>query len=177
MKLTRPSLAPRMFDHRVRSFGITAALGLFTMGGAIPQCAPAPPPPAVVQVTDVQQSVVDSVNSHRARAGQGALSIDSRLTAAAQGHSDYMAREQIMAHAGAGSTDGGQRISNAGYRWTTWGENVAAGQKTPADVMAAWMNSSGHRANILQNRVAHIGVAATEGSNGVVYWTMVLAAG
>ncbi len=176
MKLTLPHLAPRALDHRVRTFGITAALGLFTMGGATPQCAPAPPP-AVVQVADVQQSVVDSVNSHRAQAGQGALSINSRLTAAAQGHSDYMAREQIMAHVGAGSTDGGQRISNAGYRWTTWGENVAAGQKTPAEVMAAWMNSSGHRANILQNRMVEIGVAATEGSNGVVYWTMVLAAG
>ncbi|HUS43613.1 MAG TPA: CAP domain-containing protein [Ilumatobacteraceae bacterium] len=176
MRLPLPRFASRALDHRVRTYGITAALGLFTMGGVVPQCAPAPPP-AVVQVTNIQRSVVDSVNSHRAQAGRGVVSVDSRLTAAAQGHSDHMARQVTMTHAGAGSTDGGQRISNAGYRWTTWAENVAAGQETPAEVVAAWMNSSGHRANILQNRMVHIGVAATEGSNGVVYWTMVVAAG
>ena len=176
MKLSLPRRVSRGLDHRIRTYGITAALGVFTIGGVVPQCAPAPPP-AVVQVTDVQQSIVDSVNYHRARAGRKPVAVDARLTAAAQGHSDHMAREQIMTHIGAGWTDGGVRISNAGYRWRTWAENVAAGQTTPADVMAAWMNSPGHRANILNDRVVHIGVAATKASNGVVYWTMDLAAG
>ena len=82
-----------------------------------------------------------------------------------------------MSHTGTGGTDGGQRITNAGYRWSTWGENVAAGQPTPADAMSSWMASPGHRANILNGSVNHIGVAATTGTNGVVYWTMVIAAG
>jgi uncharacterized protein YkwD len=125
----------------------------------------------------VQQSVVNSVNEHRANAGRRAVVVDARLTSAAQGHSDHMAREQIMTHIGAGWTDGGMRISNAGYRWRAWAENVAAGQATAAEVMSAWMNSSGHRANILSDRVVQIGVAATKASNGVVYWTMNLAAG
>jgi uncharacterized protein YkwD len=168
--------APRALDHRIRTYGITAALGLFSIGGVLPQCAPAPPP-AVVQMTNVQQSVVDTVNQHRANAGLRPVAIDARLTAAAQGHSDHMARERIMTHIGAGWTDGGMRISNAGYRWRTWGENVASGQATAADVMAAWMASPGHRANILRDGVVHIGIAATKASNGVVYWTMVLAAG
>ena len=176
MKISRPHRASRVFDHRIRTFGLTAALGLFSIGGVLPQCAP-PPPPAVLQVTDVQQSIVDSVNNHRARAGRKPVVVDARLTAAAQGHSDHMAREQILTHVGAGWTDGGMRISNAGYRWRTWAENVAAGQTTAADVMAAWMNSSGHRANILNDRMVHIGVAATKASNGVIYWTMDLAAG
>lgn len=175
MKFSRSHRATRLFDHRIRTFGITAALGLFSLGGALPQCAP--PPPAVVQVTDVQQSIVNSVNSHRAKAGLAPVTVDARLTAAAQGHSDHMARERILTHVGAGWTDGGMRITNAGYRWRSWAENVAAGQTTPADVMSAWMNSSGHRANILSDRAVHIGVTATKASNGVIYWTMKLAAG
>lgn len=176
MKLSLPRRASRGLDYRIRTYGITAALGVFTIGGVVPQCAPAPPP-AVVQMTNVQQTVVNSVNEHRANAGRRPVAVDARLTAAAQGHSDHMARERIMTHIGAGWTDGGMRITSSGYRWRTWAENVAAGQATPADVMAAWMASPGHRANILQDRVVHIGVAATKASNGVVYWTMVLAAG
>lgn len=176
MKLSLPHRASRAFDHRLRTYGITAALGLFSLGGVLPQCAP-PPPPAVVQVTNVQQSVVDAVNHHRAKAGRRPVVVDVRLTAAAQGHADHMARERILTHVGAGWTDGGMRISNAGYRWRAWAENVAAGQATAGEVMSAWMNSSGHRANILSDRVVHIGVAATKASNGVVYWTMDLAAG
>jgi uncharacterized protein YkwD len=176
MKFSPSHRAPRALDHRIRTYGITAALGLFSIGGVLPQCAAAPPP-AVVQVTSVQQSVVDAVNYHRAKAGRRPVVIDARLTAAAQGHSDHMARERILTHIGAGWTDGGMRISNAGYRWRAWAENVAAGQTTAADVMSAWMNSPGHRANILSDRVVHIGVAATKASNGVVYWTLDLAVG
>lgn len=156
-----------------RTYGITAALGLFSIGGVLPQCAPAPPP-AITQMANVQDSVVASVNHHRAQAGRRPVVVDSRLTSAARAHSDHMARERIMTHVGAGWTNAGQRISSAGYRWTTWAENVAAGQTTPAQVMSAWMNSPGHRANILNGSVVHIGIAATKASNGVTYWTMVL---
>ena len=166
--------ATRRLDLRLRTYGVTAALGLFTMGGVLPQCAPAP---AVVVVSNIQDSVVNTVNQQRELAGLGALSVDGRLTAAAQGHSDHMAREQIMTHRGAGQTNAGQRINGAGYRWTTWGENVAAGQATAADVMSAWLNSAGHRANILNAGFAQLGVAATNGANALTYWTMLLAAG
>ncbi len=176
MKLPLPRRASQRLDLRLRTYGVTAALGVFTMGGVLPQCEP-PPPPAVVQVSDVQASVVASVNQQRAQAGRGALVVDARLTDAAQKHSDDMAGRQTMTHTGSGGTNGGQRISAAGFGWTTWAENVAAGQTTPADVMSAWVNSPGHLANILSGAVGQIGVAAATGSNGVVYWTMVLAAG
>jgi uncharacterized protein YkwD len=176
MKLAFPRRGLRLLDLRFRTYGITAVLGVFTMGGVVPQCEP-PPPPPVVQVSDVQNAVVATVNEHRAQAGRAGVVVDGRLTAAAQGHSDDQARRQTMSHSGGDGTDAGQRIRNAGYGWSTWGENVAAGQSTPADVMSAWLNSAGHRANILNGGVVHIGVAATTGSNGVVYWTMVLAAG
>jgi uncharacterized protein YkwD len=171
-----PRRAARRLDFRVRTYGITAVLGVFTMGGALPQCAP-PPPPPVVHVADVQSAVVSTANQQRSQAGRGSLVVDSRLTAAAQRHSDDMARRTTMTHSGGDGTDGGQRIRSAGYRWSTWAENVAAGQTTAAEVMSAWLASPGHRANILNKGVAHIGVAATKGSNGVTYWTMVLGAG
>jgi uncharacterized protein YkwD len=176
MKPVLPRRVSRRLDFRLRTYGITAALGVFTMGGVVPQCEP-PPPPPVVQVSDVQTTVVSTVNQHRSQAGQAGVVVDGRLTAAAQGHSDDMARRQTMTHSGGDGTDGGQRIRNAGYGWNTWAENVAAGQSTAADVMSSWLNSPGHRANILNGGVAHIGVAATTGSNGVTYWTMVLGAG
>ena len=175
MKSLLPRRTSRLLDFRLRTYGITAALGVLTMGGALPQCEP-PPPPPVVQVSDVQAAVSASVNQHRAQAGRAGVAVDARLTAAAQAHSDDMARRQSMTHTGSDGTDGGQRIRSAGYGWSTWAENVAAGQSTPADVMAAWMNSSGHRANILNGAMVHIGVAATTGANGVTYWTMVLGA-
>jgi uncharacterized protein YkwD len=177
MKLALPRRGLRLLDLRLRTYGITAALGVFTMGGAVPQCAPPPPPPPVVQVSSVQNAVVATVNQHRAQAGRASVVVDGRLTAAARGHSNDLARRQTMTHAGGDGTDAGQRIRNAGYGWSTWAENVAAGQATPADVMSAWLNSPGHRVNMLNGAVVHIGVAATTGSNGVVYWTMVLAAG
>ncbi len=176
MKSSLSRRASRRLDLRLRTYGVTAALGLFTMGGVVPQCAP-PPPPAVVAVSDVQDAVVNSVNQQRAEVGLGALSADARLTAAAQGHSDHMAREQIMTHTGAGSTNAGQRITNAGYRWTTWERRCRPASPRQADVMSAWLQSPGHRANILHGGVAQIGVAATKGADGVIYWTMVLAAG
>lgn len=167
----------RNIDLRLHTYGVTAALGLFTLGGVAPQCAPAPAPaPAIVQVSNVQDSVVSDVNHHRTLAGLGPVVVDGRLTAAAQGHSDHMAREKVMTHTGSGSTTGGQRITNAGYEWTMWAENVAAGQTTSAEVMNAWINSPGHRANILHGAALHIGVAAAKGADGLTYWTMVVAA-
>jgi uncharacterized protein YkwD len=124
----------------------------------------------------VESPVVQIVNQHRAAAGRAAVRIDSRLTTAAQRQSNHMARLQTMTHVGSGGTNAGQRITNAGYVWRAWAENIAAGQTTPTQVMSAWMNSAGHRANILNRAFVHIGVAATKGANGVVYWTMVLAA-
>lgn len=159
------------------AFGMTAALGLLGLGTVAQQCAPPPPPkPALVQVAGVQGGAVDSVNGHRAAAGLTPLVIDSRLTSAAQSHANDMANRRVMTHTGSNGSNAGQRIAVYGYGARMWAENVAAGQATAADAVNAWMKSSGHRANILNNQLVNIGVAAATGSNGVTYWTMVFAA-
>lgn len=163
------------FRNRLGSFGVTAAIGLFGVGGMLQQCAPAPAP-VIVQVGGIQNASVNMVNQHRGNAGIGAVAVDSRLTSAAQSHANDMANRTRLTHTGSNGSNAGQRIAVYGYGASTWAENVAAGQTTPEEVVAAWMNSSGHRQNILNGRMSNIGVAAAKGSNGVTYWALVMAA-
>jgi uncharacterized protein YkwD len=120
------------------------------------------------------QEVVDLVNAERAKAGCKAVSIDAKLMTAAQQHSQDQADHQKMSHDGSDGSDPGTRLDRVGYTWRTYGENVAWNQKTPAAVMDAWMNSPGHRANILNCAFTEIGVGIAS-SNGP-YWTQDFAA-
>ncbi|RLP98052.1 CAP domain-containing protein, partial [Micromonospora sp. CV4] len=120
------------------------------------------------------REVVDLVNAERAKAGCKALSIDDKLMTAAQRHSQDQADHQNMSHTGSDGSNAGARLDRVGYAWRTYGENVAWNQKNPAAVMDAWMNSSGHRANILNCAFTEIGVGIAN-SNGP-YWTQVFAA-
>ncbi|WP_431728977.1 CAP domain-containing protein [Verrucosispora sp. TAA-831] len=125
--------------------------------------------------TDSQAAeVVRLVNVERAEAGCGALSIDDKLMTAAQRHSQDQADTRNMSHTGSDGSNPGDRIDRVGYTWRTYGENVAWNQRTPAAVMDAWMNSDGHRANILNCAFTEIGVGVADG-NGL-YWTQVFAA-
>jgi uncharacterized protein YkwD len=162
-----------MKHPRIGAYGITLALGLFGSGPLLKACTPAPP--AVSAPIAVSQDCTTLANNARAAAGLAPLTIDSRLTVAAEAHSTEQATRQKMTHTGKNGSNAGQRMKAQGYSWSTWGENVAAGQADCASVMSAWMNSSGHRANILNPAFVHIGMGAVKGTNGVIYWTMDLA--
>lgn len=116
------------------------------------------------------EQVVALVNSERGQHGCGAVSVNPKLTLAAQRHSDDMVARHFFSHTNPDGAGPGQRITATGYRWSTWGENIAYGQKTPADVMNAWMNSPGHRANILNCAFQEIGVGVNL-DTGTPYWT------
>ncbi|MGR6317801.1 CAP domain-containing protein [Micromonospora soli] len=120
-------------------------------------------------ISTALQQVVDLVNQERAKAGCKALTIDDKLMLAAQRHSQDQADHQTMSHDGSDGSDPGDRLDRVGYAWRAYGENVAWNQKTPAAVMDAWMNSPGHRANILNCSFTEIGVGVAR-SNGP-YWT------
>ena len=62
-------------------------------------------------------------------------------------------------------------LSQFGIKYSAWGENIASGQKTPQQVVTAWMNSQGHRENILSPTFTKLGVGYATNSNGVAYWT------
>ncbi|MFG2054865.1 CAP domain-containing protein [Micromonospora sp. NPDC048930] len=120
-------------------------------------------------ITAELQQVVDLVNKERAKAGCKALAIDDKLMLAAQRHSQDQADHKTMSHDGSDGSDVGDRLDRVGYAWRAYGENVAWNQQTPAAVMDAWMNSPGHRANILNCSFTEIGVGVAR-SNGP-YWT------
>jgi uncharacterized protein YkwD len=129
-------------------------------------------PPIGCGNSQVQQ-VVDLVNAERAAAGVAPLAVDTRLAAAAQAHSDDQAATLTMSHTGSNGSTLADRINAAGYPWITIGENVAAGQPTAAAVVAAWMGSTGHRANILNASYAHLGVGVAYATGGYgIYWTL-----
>lgn len=115
--------------------------------------------------------VITLTNSERTRAGLPPLSADPRLTAAAQGHSADMVARAFYAHT---SPDGGEpwhRAAAAGSTHRSVGENIACGQRSAAEVVRGWMNSPGHRANILTPGFTHIGVGFVGGGAAGTYWT------
>ncbi|MFP5072274.1 CAP domain-containing protein [Pseudonocardia nantongensis] len=109
--------------------------------------------------------VVDLTNAERARAGCGALSVDPRISAAAQGHSEDMAARGYFAHDSPDGRDFADRITAAGYS-SPGAENIAQGQPDAATVVQDWMESPGHRRNILDCSLSTIGVGLADG-----YWT------
>ncbi len=116
-----------------------------------------------------EQQVISLVNAERSKAGCGPLSENALLTKAAQGHSDDMAARNFFDHTNPDGDGPGERITAAGYAWSSYGENIAKGQTTAAQVMDAWMNSPGHRANILNCGFKEIGVGLH--TAGGPYWT------
>jgi uncharacterized protein YkwD len=119
--------------------------------------------------------VLRLVNVERAKAGCSALSSESNLVEAAQKHTDLQADQNTMSHQLPGEASMGDRVTAAGYKWRGLGENVAAGYTSAASVMDGWMNSPGHKANILNCGFEEIGVGIAKSSSGTQYWTQVFA--
>ena len=135
---------------------------------AAPATTAPPPPPTVSAAPTAADQVVTLVNAERAAAGCPALAVSDALTTAAQGHSDDMSANDYFSHTSLDGSTASDRAEAAGFTGTALGENIAAGQRTPQDVMAAWMGSDGHRANILNCGYTVIGVGLNEDG---WYWT------
>ena len=124
--------------------------------------------PASGSYTD---QVVSLTNAERAAAGCPALTVDGKLTAVAQAHSVDMAARGYFDHADREGHTPFDRMAAAGYVYRAAAENIAAGQRTPENVLEAWMNSPGHRANILNCALRQIGVGYATGGTYGSYWT------
>lgn len=159
---------------------------------ATPPLAPAPGVAgtrATCNLTDFRAQALARVNSYRAAGAscgaQGsfpavrALAWNDALTLASLVHSDDMVALNFFSHTGTNGSSAGQRATAAGYVWSTWGENIAAGQPTVDSVMAAWQASPGHCANLMNAGFRDIGVACVSGTANNsyrTYWTMTLGA-
>ena len=113
------------------------------------------------------------VNVERGSAGCPPLRSNRLLGGVARAHSLDKGRHRYFAHNSQDGSSPFARMRAAGYSGGLMGENIAAGQRTPAAVMDAWMHSEGHRANILNCgfRVLGIGAATVAGSPYGIYWT------
>lgn len=119
-------------------------------------------------VSAYAQKVVDLVNAERAKNGLSALTVDTSVTAAA----NVRAKEitQSFSHTRPNGSGFSTALTENGASYRGSGENIAWGQKSPEAVMNAWMNSDGHRANILNPKFTKIGVGHYV-NNGTSYWT------
>ena len=95
---------------------------------------------------------------------------NEKLETAAQNHSYWMNKNNKLDHTGDDNSSPGDRITDAGYDWTTYGENIAAGYTTEELVIEGWLKSDGHCKNIMNGKFEEMGLA-TSGS----YWTQVFA--
>ena len=121
--------------------------------------------------------MLSSLNAQRAAAGAGPLADCGTLDVAAQLHSEDQAARTSMGHTGSDGSSPWDRMARAGYSgWNAVAENVAYGYPTVADVMAGWMGSTGHRANILDPALTQVGTGLATG-HGRPYWTQDFGAG
>lgn len=124
----------------------------------------------------IEAQVLALVNKERAAAGCGPVTANAKLTKAADDYSDVMAASGVMSHTGPDGSTMTSRVEAAGYAWSTLGENIARGQADAEAVMDAWMNSPGHRANILNCSFDELGVGVHMGDGGP-WWTQNFGAG
>lgn len=111
------------------------------------------------------------INAIRARAGLSGLTRNTTLDAAARAHASDMARNNFFAHEGSDGSSSSKRVTRAGYRWCTVGENISVGYSSRASSIESWRTSPGHYRNIVSNRAKEYGIA-----NVGKYWVMLVAA-
>lgn len=119
-------------------------------------------------VSAFETQVVELTNAERAKYGLAPLKAHAPLMAVAQAKSEDMAANNYFSHNSPTLGSPFDQMKAAGISYRAAGENIAQGQRSPEEVVQAWMNSEGHRANILNANFTHIGVGYVESGN---YWT------
>jgi hypothetical protein len=122
---------------------------------------------------------VNLTNKQRVQSGLEPLTMNSQLAAAAQNHTTSMALDDFFSHTGSDGSSMSDRIANQGYNFSYAAENIGVGYANPEAAIEGWMNSTGHRENLLNSNLTEIGVGYyyLENDPGQVtynhYWTQV----
>ncbi|MEE3952858.1 CAP domain-containing protein [Peribacillus frigoritolerans] len=120
------------------------------------------------ELSAFEQEVVKLTNAEREKQGLAALKIDTELSKVARIKSQDMKDKNYFDHNSPTYGSPFDMMKQFGISYKTAGENIAQGQQTPEEVVQAWMNSQGHRENIMNSSFTHIGVGYVESGN---YWT------
>jgi uncharacterized protein YkwD len=131
--------------------------------------------PPVAAPSEVATAVVDLTNAERTRSGLAALTANARLMQAAQLHAEQLAQAGRLDHVLPNATypRPEDRLAAVSYRWQAYAENVAFGQRTAAEVVNGWMQSAGHRANIMNPTYTEMGAGYARDASGRAYWVQV----
>ena len=127
--------------------------------------------PTIDDVKALENEVVRLVNVERSKQGLQPLTINWEVARVARYKSQDMINKNYFSHTSPTYGSPFNMMESFGIRFSAAGENIAYGQRTPQEVMTAWMNSPGHRSNILNPTYQQIGVGAAKKSNGLWYWT------
>ncbi len=117
-----------------------------------------------------EKQVIDLVNQERSKNGLQPLKENPELSNVAEAKAIDMRDNNYFSHTSPVYGSPFDMMKQFGIKYTSAGENIAAGQRTPQEVMNGWMNSEGHRANILNSNFTEIGVGYVTDSNGKTYW-------
>ena len=122
-----------------------------------------------------ESELLKLTNLERKKVGLPPLKLSSQLTSAAQTNAADMARNNYFSHTGLNGSSMVDRAKETGYKYSALGENIAAGKATPEGTIRQWMNSSGHRANILNAKFTEIGFGYANAPNSPYrhYWVQV----
>ncbi len=128
------------------------------------------------------QDLLTSTNQQRLKYGKKAtkknpgidtLVWNETLAAAARVQANYLYNKRKLSHTGSFGSSVGSRTKKLGYKWSACGENLAKGQESIPEVIKAWMQSPGHRRNILDPNFAEFGAAVLMGKDGQLIWVQV----
>lgn len=155
----------------LRRFALAALIAPAAIGVSM-FASPAEAAPAVAQEQTLQADIARLTNTQRTTHGCAAVTVNVRLTAAAVGHSAWMAQTGTFSHTGRAGSSFVLRARTAGFAKPA-GENIAWGYRSAAEVVNAWMKSPGHRANILNCKSKSVGVGAVRNAAGTPYYTQV----
>jgi len=127
--------------------------------------------PETATLVSLEDEVIRLVNAERDKYGLPALEKNWEVSRIARMKSQDMIDNKYFSHNSPTYGSPFNMLENFGLRFSSGAENIALGQRTASEVMKTWMESPGHRANILSRTVTHIGVGAAKSANGTLYWT------
>ncbi len=160
-----PATLTRAADAKVAAKSVPSTTATAKSRTTAAAAAPA------INASAYEQQVLSLTNAQRTANGCPALTWNSALGSVARAHSQDMAARNYFDHNTLNGTTPAQRLTAAGYAYRQMAENIAAGQATPAAVMASWMGSAGHKANILNCALTELGVGYATGGAYGSYWT------
>lgn len=124
----------------------------------------------IASINNYEQKVLELVNKERNAAGLASLTMNNKLTSVAEKKAADMRDGGYFSHTSPTYGSPFDMMHKFGITYSYAGENIAKGQRTPEEVMNGWMNSQGHRANILNANYTQIGIGYVTHSNGTGYW-------